>query len=361
MRIINSMNKILVINTGSTSTKIAVYLENLALFEETINHSKSDLAKFETVKCELEWRKSIILDKLDQHSIDLKNIVAIASRGGITRPISGGTYEINEKMLSDIESINDDAHPTNLAPTLSYQIAKENNIKAYVVDPVVVDELSDIARVSGVKGIERASIFHALNQKAVAYQLAFDLKRNYDELNLIIAHLGGGISIGAHKGGKVVDVNNGLDGEGPFSTNRCGGLPVADVIKLCFCGLYTEDTIFKKIRQQSGMLDYLGTNDFFEIEKKCLEGDEKFNFYLDAMCYQTAKYIGSLSVIFEGKLDAIVLTGGLARVPIVVDKIKKMVSFLASVHVYPGEREMLALALGVLRALKGKEEVKNYK
>ncbi len=354
------MNKILVINTGSTSTKIAVYLNKLALFEETIKHCQSDLEKFDTVVDEFEWRKSIILDTLDKHSIDIQNIFAVASRGGITRPIASGTYLITEKMLADIESINDDSHPTNLAPLLSYHIAQENGINAYVVDPVVVDELSDIARVSGVKGLERISLFHALNQKAVAYQLAFDLKTNYEDLNIIVVHLGGGISIGAHKGGKVVDVNNALDGEGPFGANRCGGLPVTDVIKLCFSGLYTEDTIYKKITRKSGMLDYLGTNDFFEIEQKCLEGDEKFNFYLDAMCYQTAKYIGSLSVIFEGNLDGIILTGGLARVPIIVERISKMVKFLAPIHLYPGEREMYALALGVLRVLDKVEDLKTY-
>lgn len=356
------MNKILVINTGSTSTKIAVYIDKMALFEENITHSKMELSRFKTVMDEFDWRKSIILEILAKHDIDMSTIKAIASRGGITRPICSGTYAINEKMIDDMWVLNSvEAHPTNLAPVLSYNIAKENNIKAYVVDPVVVDEMSDVARVSGMKGIERTSLFHALNQKAVAYQLAFDLKRNYEELNLIVAHLGGGISIGAHKKGYVVDVNNGLDGDGPFSIDRSGGLPVIDVVNLCFSGEYTKETMLHKIRRSSGMLDYLGTNDFFEIEEKCLAGDKEYNLYLEAMCYQIAKYIGSLSVIFEGKLDAIVLTGGLARVPIVVDKIKKMVNFLADVHLYPGEREMTALALGVLRVLDEQEASKVYR
>ncbi len=354
------MNRILVINPGSTSTKIAVYDDDNPILEETIRHLKDELSKFNSILDQFQWRKDLIKKELEKSCIDIKTITAVASRGGIMKPISSGTYVINDAMLDDIKSINVNGHPSNLAPLISNEIAKENNIVAYVIDPVVVDEMEDIARVSGLKEIERISRFHALNQKAVAYMLSRDLGRSYNDLNIILVHLGGGISIGAHKKGRIVDVNDALDGDGPFSPERCGGLPIGQLIRLCFSGKYTEETMLQKIRRGSGMLDYLDTNDFFEIEKKCLDGDEKYNFYLDAMCYQIAKSIGSLSVVFDSKIDAIVFTGGIARSKFIVDKIKKMVEFLAPIHVYPGEQEMLALTNGVLRILKGQEEAKIY-
>lgn len=354
------MNRILVINPGSTSTKVAVYDDDNSIFEETIRHSKDDLGKFDHILDQFEWRKSLIEKSLEKACIDIKTVKAIASRGGIMKPISSGTYIINDAMLDDIKTINVNGHPSNLAPLISNYLAKENNIIAYVIDPIVVDEMDEIARVSGLKEIERISRFHALNQKSVAYMLSRDLGRSYKDLNIIIVHMGGGISIGAHKKGCVIDVNDALDGEGPFSPERCGSLPAGGLIRLCFSGKYTEDQMLQKIRRGSGMLDYLNTNDLIEIEDRCLEGDEKYNFYLDAMCYQIAKSIGSFSVIFDSKLDAIVFTGGIAKSKLIIDKIKKRVEFLAPIHVYPGEKEMLALANGVLRILTCQEEANIY-
>ncbi len=351
------MNKILVINPGSTSTKIAVYEDGNSIFEENIAHSKDELSKYNTILDQFEWRKSLIEKSLLNACIDICSIKAIASRGGIMKPIAGGTYMINEDMLRDIKSINVNGHPSNLAPLISYDLAKENNIKSYVVNPVIVDELDDIARVSGMKEIERISIFHALNQKSVAQMFSKDIGRSYKDLNIIVAHLGGGISIGAHKKGRVVDVNDGLNGDGPFTPERCGSVPAASLVKLCFCGKYTEEQMLQKIRRGSGMLDYLNTNNIVEIQNKCLEGDEKYNFYLNAMCYQISKFIASLSVVFDSKIDGIIITGGIANSKLIVEKIKQKVEFIAPVHIYPGEKEMLALANGVLDVLNGVEEL----
>jgi butyrate kinase len=351
---------ILVINPGSTSTKVAVFRDKEPVFTETLRHSTEELSKYKSIIDQFEFRTQAILNMLKEKGISLSEIDAIVGRGGLLKPIESGTYIVNEKMIEDLKKAERGEHASNLGGIIAYTLAKEHNIPAYIVDPVVVDELEDIARITGMPEIEKSSIFHALNQKAIARRLAADLNKKYEEVNLIIAHLGGGISIGAHKHGRVVDVNDALNGEGPFSPERAGGLPVLDLVKLCYSGKYTYQEMKKKLIGQGGVVAHLGTNDVREVYKKIKEGDKKAELVLEAMAYQTAKEIGAMAVVLKGHVDAIGITGGIAYNEDFVKRISERVKFIAPVYVYPGEDEMLALAQGAYRVLSGEEKAKMY-
>lgn len=352
--------KLLVINPGSTSTKIGVYEDEKKVLEETLRHSSEEIAKYATIYDEYEFRKSAILQVLKNKGFDIKLLNAVVGRGGLLKPIVSGTYIVNEAMLKDLRIGIQGQHASNLGGILAYEIGQSLKVPAFIVDPVVVDEIVDVARISGMPEIQRRSIFHALNQKAVARRYAKELGKRYQDLNLIVTHMGGGVSVGAHKAGRVIDVNNGLDGDGPFSPERSGGIPVGDLVKLCFSGKYTLDDVKKKISGKGGIVAYLDTNDFRVLEKKAFKGDSKAKLVFDAFVYQVAKEIGQCSAVLCGKIDAIILTGGIAYSKHVTEALKEMVSFLGLVIVYPGEDELLALAEGGLRVLRGEEESREY-
>jgi butyrate kinase len=352
--------KMLIINPGSTSTKIGVYEDDKALLVETLRHQAEEIDKYETVFDQFSFRKEVILNVLKEKNFDITTLNAIVGRGGLLKPIVSGTYAVNEAMLKDLREAQRGQHASNLGAIIANEIAKELNVSAFIVDPVVVDEMDDIARISGMPEIERKSIFHALNQKAVAKRYAKENGKKYEEVNLIVAHMGGGVSVGAHKAGRIVDVNNALDGEGPYSPERSGGVPIGDLVKMCFSGKYTIDDIKKKITGKGGFVAYLGTNNALEVEKAALAGDEKARLIHDAMGYQVAKEIGKCAAVLAGKVDAIILTGGMAYGKPMVNYIKERVDFIAPVVVYPGEDELLALAEGTVRVLKGEEQAKIY-
>lgn len=354
-------HKILAINPGSTSTKISIYEDDKELLEKTLRHSNEELAPYESISDQLEFREKIVLEALDESGIKANELDAVVGRGGLLKPITGGTYHVNETMLADLKVGVLGEHASNLGGRIAHMIATENNIPSYIVDPVVVDEMMEIARVSGVPELERKSIFHALNQKAVARKYANENGKKYDELNLIVVHMGGGVSVGAHKDGQVIDVNNALDGDGPFSPERSGGVPAGDLVKMAVSGSYDLGYIKKRLKGNGGLVAYLGTTDVRDVLKMVEEGDTKAKLVFDAMIYQISKEIGQFSVSLKGKVDAILLTGGIAYSQVVVDSIKEYVGHIGSVVVYPGEDEMFALTEGALRVLRGEEESKTYK
>lgn len=352
--------QILAINPGSTSTKIALFNEENLIYEKTLRHSREELAPFHSISDQSEFRYQLILDALDEAGCIKGKLSAVVGRGGLVKPIPGGTYIINDNLLKDSKSGARGEHASNLGAVLARKLADQLDIPSFIVDPVVVDELQDLARISGHPLFERVSIFHALNQKAVAYRYAQEKDLNYREINLVIAHLGGGISVGAHKEGRVIDVNNALDGDGPFSPERAGSLPAGALAKLCFSGDYSHGEVKKMLTGQGGFVAYLGTQDGIEVVKRIEEGDKKAALIQEALAYQVAKEIASMSAVLKGQVNAIILTGGLAYNQKLTDMIKEAVSFIAPVHVYPGEDEMEALAAGALRVLRGEEEAKIY-
>jgi butyrate kinase len=353
---------ILAINPGSTSTKIAVYNVNKQLFLKNIKHSSEELEKFKMITDQYEFRKQIILEELKNADILINEIKVVVGRGGLVKPIPSGVYSVNELLKKDLRFGILGQHASNLGGLIADDIAKAlPDAKAYIADPVVVDELEDIARISGHPLFKRISVFHALNQKAIARSHADLISKKYEEINLIVAHLGGGISVGAHKKGKVVDVNQALDGEGPFSPERSGTLPVGALAKLCFSGEYTLEEIKKMITGKGGFVAYLGTNDAYEVEKLAESGNQKAKLIHDAMAYQVSKEIGAMATVLQGNVDAILLTGGIAHGKPFVDYVTEHVSFIAPVFVYPGEDEMKALVSNVLRVINKEIEVLEYK
>lgn len=353
--------RILAINPGSTSTKIAVYRNNKSVFLKNIKHSSEELKVFPKIADQFEFRKEIILKELKEADIKIDEISAVVGRGGLIKPIESGVYEVNEQMKEDIMNCIMGEHACNLGALIADNIANTiPNARAFIADPVVVDEMEEVARVAGHPLFKRLSIFHALNQKAISRIHAKSLDKKYEELNLIVAHLGGGITVGAHKLGKVIDVNNGLDGEGPFSPERSGTLPAGQLAKLCFSGEYTYEEVKKLITGQGGLVAHAGTNDAYEVEMKAKAGDPKAKLLQNAMAYNIGKTIGAFSTVLKGKVDAILLTGGIAHNPDLVGYIKEMVEFIAPVVVYPGEDEMAALAMNGLMALNGEVPLKTY-
>jgi butyrate kinase len=353
--------KLLIINPGSTSTKIGVYEDENPILIETLRHSSEEIGNYNSIYGQFEFRKNVILEVLREKDFDINTLNAVVGRGGLLKPIEGGTYSVNEIMLEDLKVGVLGQHASNLGGIIANEIAKELNIPSFIVDPVVVDEMEEVARISGIPEIERKSIFHALNQKAVAKRYAGEVNKKYEDINVIVAHMGGGISVGAHRNGRVVDVNNALDGEGPFSPERSGGLPVGDLVKMCFSGKYTHDEIKKKINGKGGYVAHYNTNDARAVAQAMRDGDKKAELLLHAMAYQIAKEIGKCAAVLCGKVEAIILTGGIAYGKDIVDCIKERVGFIAPVIVYPGEDELLALAQGGIRVLKGEETAKEYK
>ena len=353
---------IIAINPGSTSTKIAVFQNNSPIFLNTIRHSVEELEQFKSIYDQFNFRKQLVQKELDEADINTYLVRAVVGRGGLMKPIESGVYFVNDQMMHDLKNSPFGEHASNLGGLIAYDIAKSlPNAKAYIVDPVVVDELQDIARISGHPLFQRKSVFHALNQKIVARNYAELINKKYEDLSLIVVHLGGGITVGAHKKGKVIDVNQGIDGEGPFSPERSGTLPVGDLIRACFSGKYTEKQMIRMIVGEGGLVAYLGTNDAMEVEKRVLEGDEEAILIYTAMAYQVAKMVGAMCTVLKGKVDSILITGGIAYDKWFVNQIVQRISYIAPIHIYPGEDEMLALAINGLRVVKAEMKAKVYK
>ncbi|SMC62616.1 butyrate kinase [Sporomusa malonica] len=353
--------RVLAINPGSTSTKVTVYDNEQLLFEKVVRYSNEELAPFASVIEQYEFRKNGILRLLAENNINIGTMDTVVGRGGLLKPIEGGTYAVNEAMIEDLRHAERGEHASNLGGIIAKEIADNLNIPSFIVDPVVVDELANIARVSGLPDCERISIFHALNQKAVARRISKELGKSYDEANLIVAHMGGGITVGVHQGGRVIDVNDGLYGEGPFTPERTGGIPTGQLIKLCFSGKYSMNEVKKLIAGKGGLVAYLGTNDGREVGRMIEAGNEKAKLVYEAMAYQIAKEIAAGSAVLFGMVDSIVLTGGLAYDKMLVKLIADRVRFIADVKVVPGENEMSALTEGAIRVLRGEEKAKEYK
>ena len=352
--------KSLIINPGSTSTKIGVFEDETLLFEETLRHSTEEIAQYATIVDQKDFRKEIILNLLKEKNFDIHSLNVVVGRGGMLKPIPGGTYAVTDDILADLKVGVQGQHASNLGGILAREIADSIGVPSYIVDPVVVDELMPIARYSGVPEIKRISIFHALNQKAVAKRYAKEIGKPYESLRLIVVHMGGGVSVGAHEYGKVVDVFNALDGDGAFSPERAGGLPSGALVKMCFSGKYTEKEVYKKVVGNGGFNGYLGTNDMREVTKRANEGDEKAAEAKQAFLLQVAKDIGSMACVLNGKVDQIIVTGGIAYGKDVVESLRERAEWIAPFTVYPGEDELLALAQGALRVMNGEEKVMEY-
>lgn len=352
--------RILVINPGSTSTKVAVYIGDSPLQVSTIRHKPEELKLFEQVVDQKDFRRQIILDWLKENNIPFC-FDAIIGRGGLAKPVPGGVYRVNRKMCYDTYSAMR-KHACNLGCIIAAELAAKlgSGCKAYIADPGVVDELLPEARISGSPLMPRICIWHALNQRAIARRHAKSIGKRYEDLNLIICHLGGGISVAAHEHGRAIDANNALDGEGPFSPERAGTLPAADLIHLCFSGRYTEDQLKKRVAGQAGLMAHLGTTDIPEIMRMIENGDQHAKLLIDAMIYHTARSIAAEGAVLKGKVDAILLTGGIAYSEYITQGLRERVEFIAPVHIYPGEDEMKALALNALAVLRGEREAKEY-
>lgn len=352
--------QVLVINPGSTSTKIGVFQGETLGMESTIRHTAEEIAQYPSIIDQYNFRKEAILKVLKDEGINISKLDAVCGRGGLLRPIAGGTYTVNDAMIEDLQKGYSGQHASNLGGILASEIAEDLTIPSFIVDPVVVDELAPIARISGLSLINRQSIFHALNQKAVARRYAKQVNKKYEDLRLIVTHMGGGITVGAHAGGKVIDVNNGLHGDGPFSPERAGTVPTGDLVELCFSGKYFRNEMMRSLVGEGGLVGYLGTNDAVLVEKRIAAGDEKAKLVYDAMAYQIAKEIGSAATVLNGKIDAIILTGGLAYGKEFIELITSKIDWISEVVVYPGEDELQALAEGAIRVLSGEEQAKDY-
>lgn len=357
-----SFFKILVINPGSTSTKVAVTINTKLVFLKNIKHSLNEISKFKKIADQYEFRKKIILKELEDADITISKLNAVIGRGGLLKPIEGGVYVVNDAMIKDIYNPMGE-HVSNLGGIIAKEIAKliGPDIPAFIADPTCMDEMDDIARISGIPEIPRLSFLHALNQKATARRFAKEKGKHYDEMNLIVCHMGGGITVGAHRNGRIVDTNNGLNGDGPFSPERAGGIPSGQLVELCFSEKYSKPEIMHKLKGGGGMIAYLGTNNMMEIETRVETGDTKAELVFEAMAYQTAKLIGAMSTVLKGKVDGIILTGGIAFSEKFVSLISERVNYLGEITVYPGEDEMMSLAMNCFMVLKGEMKAKEYK
>lgn len=353
--------KILVINPGSTSTKMAVYQDEKPVLLRNISHSAEQLAPFGNITEQQDFRRQLVIDELERSDIPL-DFDAVIGRGGLVKPIAGGVYEINQRMIDDtLHGCVMHSHACNLGCLIAHEIATAiPGCRAFIADPGVVDELSPLARISGSPLMPRIAIWHALNQRAIARRYARGIGKEYEDLNLIICHLGGGISVAAHEHGRAIDANNALDGEGPFSPERAGSLPAADLIRLCFSGKYTEEQLLKRIAGQAGLTAHLGTNNMRDILNRIKQGDEQAQLLVDAMLYHTAKQIAAEGAVLCGQIDAILLTGGMAHSDYIVGELRRRIGFLAPVYCFPGEDEMEALALNALSVLQGKRQANEY-
>ncbi|OOM78543.1 butyrate kinase 2 [Clostridium puniceum] len=353
------MHRILVINPGSTSTKIAIYDDNTPAFVESIEHTSEELKNYETIASQYDMRKNLIMDALEKHGIEKESLTAVAARGGLLPPVKSGAYEVNEDMVWQLTYAPQNEHASNLGAIIADSIGREINVPAYIYDPVTVDELEPIARITGLPGIERKGMGHNLNMRAAAMKYSQEVNKPYKELSLIVVHLGGGITMSLHKGGKMIDMIS--DDEGSFSPERAGGLPAYQVIKMATSGEEDYNALMKKVRTQGGLMGYFGVTDTRIVLGKAEQGDEKAALVGEAMAHNVAKNIGKLSVVVRGKVDAIILTGGIAYSEKFTNWIKERVEFISKVVVLPGENEMEALALGTLRVLKGEEKANVFK
>ena len=352
--------RLLVINVGSTSTKVAWYRGNDCMDAETIRYSNEDLTRYaSSVEEQLSLREKGILEFLKKNGIGLEDMDMIVSRGGLGRPAPAGAYEIDEPMCSDLLGGKFGKHPSALGPAIAFDFSKKYKMPAIVVDPPSTDEFQPLARFSGLPDIERKSAFHALNQKAAARRCAAELGKRYEEMNLVVAHLGGGITVGAHRKGMVIDCTHGL-AEGPFTPERAGNLPTADLIDMAFSGKYDKRQILRRLVGEGGLFAYLGTSNVEKIQDMIRSGNEAAKLVYEAMVYQIAKAIGGMSVVLKGEMDGIILTGGLANSRMLTDLIEDWIKFIAPVFVYPGEDEISALAEGGLRVLREEEAALNY-
>ena len=354
------MNRILVINSGSTSTKVAVFEEERLLFTETIRHSAEELRRFADIEGQLPMRKRLVEQALEAHQVRLHSLSDIVARGGLIRPIESGTYRINERMLCDMHTPTALGHASVLGGMIAHELSEELGIPAYVVDPVMVDELEPVARFSGLAGIERRSVFHALNTKAILRRAAADLGTCYEDCCLIAVHMGGGITVSAHRYGRVIDVNDAMGGDGAFTPDRTGSLPVVPIIEMCYSGNYSREEMLELVQRRGGLYSYLGTNDMIEADNMVKQGDEFAAMVVEAMAYQICKEIGAMYAVLEGRAKAVVLTGGIAHSTRFTGMIKKRVDNWLPVLTYAGEDEMRALAEGVLRVKNGKERLYEY-
>ncbi len=352
-------NLILVINPGSTSTKIALYNDEECLASENLSHSVDEIKKFPTIYDQKDMRTEVITNWLEGLNYKITDLAAVVGRGGLLRPMPGGTYKVTDKMLEDLKTGYQGQHASNLGGIIADSIAKQAGISAFIVDPVAVDEFDEVARISGLPEIPRASLVHALNIKAVTRRVCKDMNLKFEESSFVVAHIGGGISVSPVKDGRILDANNAND-DGPFSPERAGGLPCGALIKLAYSGKYTYDELKKKVVGAGGLTAYLGTNDGREVNRRIDEGDEKAEFILMAMAYQLSKEIVAMATVLKGRADAIILTGGMAYNKKLTDWISDRVNFVAPVKVVPGEDEMLALMQGALRVLRGEEIPKVY-
>ncbi len=353
---------ILVINPGSTSTKVAVYNQSEALLQATIRHSAEELAQYHSISEQLPFRKQLVLEQLEKLGIDLSALQAVIGRGGLIKPVHSGVYKVNELMKEHLRSGFQGQHASNLSGLIADEIANQclQKVTAYIADPVVVDELQPCARIAGHPLFRRISIFHALNQKAVARMHAQSIGKPYEALNLIVAHLGGGISVGAHRKGLVVDVNQALDGDGPFTPERSGTLPAGQLADLCFIGKYTRAEIAGMICGKGGLTAWCNSNNVQQLIGEAQAGDQQTELILEAMCYQVAKEIGAMGSVLKGKVDNIILTGGIAYNQWITDRITQYVDYIAPVAIYPGEDEMAALAMNMQMVLSGKLVPEEY-
>jgi butyrate kinase len=351
---------ILAINPGSTSTKIAIFLGQEKVLSQNISHTTEELAPFAKIIDQHHFRQKVILKFLKQNAFDVSLLAAVVGRGGLLGPMASGTYRVNDDMAEYLKHTSVE-HASNLGALLASDIAKAIRVDAFIVDPVTVDEMADIARITGLPEIPRISIFHALNQKAAAREAAKKIGKPYEHCRLIVAHLGGGISIGAHREGRVVDVNNALNGDGPFAPERAGSLPSWSLVELATSGKYDQATLKKMITGKGGIVAHLKVNDMRKVEEMVRAGDREATLVFEAMAYNVSKEIGSLAAVLEGKIDAIVLTGGIAYDPYFVELVRRRVEFLAQLIILPGEDEMAALAQGALRVLLGEEKAKDWK
>jgi len=352
--------RVIAINPGSTSTKFGIYDDELSVFAETIRHDAEILARCGTIPEQKQYRLECILKSLEEAKFDLKSLDAVVGRGGILKPIKSGVYAVNDRMLQDLRLESAARHASTLGAILASEIAGPLGIPSYIVDPVVVYEMESVTKLSGIPGVERISSFHALNQKAVARRLASELGKPYEESRFVVAHIGGGITVGAHLNGRVVDVNDGLSGEGPFTPERGGGVPIVPIIRMCFSGKYTQDELLKMFSGTGGIKAYLGTSEVTEVLKMADAGNEFAAQVLDSMSYQVAKEIGAMVAVLEGQVDAIILTGGIAYSSRITSAIKKRVEKLAPVNIFPGEDEIFALVAGARRVRRGKEKAEEY-
>lgn len=352
--------KSLIINPGSTSTKIGVFEDETLLFEETLRHTTEEIASYPSIYEQKDFRKDIIVNLLKEKDFDIKSLGMVVGRGGMLKPIPGGTYACTDALVEDLKVGVMGQHASNLGGILAKEIGDSIGVPSFIVDPVVVDELMPEARLSGVPELPRVSIFHALNQKAVAKRYAKESGKAYDSLNLIVVHMGGGVSVGAHKKGQIVDVFNALDGDGAFSPERAGAVPNGGLIKLCFSGKYTEKEVYKMVVGNGGLNGYLGTNDMRDVMSRAESGDEKADLVAKAFMLQVAKDMGSMACVLEGKVDQIIITGGIAYNKAITDRLTEYAGWIAPVTVYPGEDELLALVQGGLRVLNGEEKAMEY-